>query len=67
MVKSPCVKRCALDETGRYCLGCRRELAEIIGWQSMDDQQKRAVLRRLAAGQTDAESERNFAAGDNKP
>ncbi|MCD5361411.1 MULTISPECIES: cysteine-rich CWC family protein [Chromobacterium] len=46
---SPCVGLCRLDEGGGYCLGCLRTLDEIAGWSGFDDEQKRAVWRRLLA------------------
>lgn len=46
---SPCVGLCRLDEGGGYCLGCLRTLDEIAGWPGFDDEQKRAVWRRLLA------------------
>ncbi|MDB5101939.1 MAG: hypothetical protein JWM80_6360 [Cyanobacteria bacterium RYN_339] len=44
-VPSPCVNVCQLDPTGRVCLGCFRNLAEIGGWMGMDDQAKRKALQ----------------------
>jgi len=37
-------------DTG-YCEGCRRTIAEIAGWSTYSDGQKRAVLERLSARQ----------------
>ena len=36
-----------MDAEQRYCLGCRRTLAEIAAWGSMTDQAQRAVLAQL--------------------
>lgn len=47
-VASPCVKLCKLDDSGRYCTGCRRTLDEIRGWSSASDEQKQAALDRIA-------------------
>ncbi|BCL77044.1 DUF1289 domain-containing protein [Jeongeupia sp. HS-3] len=44
---SPCVGRCALDTGGQTCTGCRRTLAEITAWSSMDDAGKAEVWARL--------------------
>jgi predicted Fe-S protein YdhL (DUF1289 family) len=43
-VPSPCVSICALDNDD-ICLGCQRTVAEITGWNAMDNEQRRAVLR----------------------
>lgn len=43
---SPCIRVCLLDEAG-YCLGCRRSLEEIAGWQDFSNAEKRAVLAQL--------------------
>lgn len=46
-VASPCIKLCILDAETRICTGCHRTLAEIGGWSSMTDTQRRAVLARI--------------------
>jgi hypothetical protein len=38
-----------MDGENRYCLGCKRTLAEISGWGSMSDEQQAAVLAQLPA------------------
>ena len=48
-IASPCTEMCKLDATGLVCLGCRRTIGEIIAWAEMTDDEKRQVLRRLAA------------------
>lgn len=45
--QSPCISICTLDEQN-LCLGCLRTLDEIIDWTMLDDQQKHAVLARVA-------------------
>lgn len=47
-VASPCTGVCMLDAAGKLCQGCHRTLDEIAAWAAMDDEAKRAVLRRLA-------------------
>lgn len=42
-VASPCVSICCLDDAD-ICLGCQRSVAEITGWNRMDNDQRRAVL-----------------------
>ena len=49
IVPSPCRKSCTLDEARTQCLVCRRTLAEIAGWSTMTDAEKRAVLARIDA------------------
>jgi predicted Fe-S protein YdhL (DUF1289 family) len=48
MVKSPCVAICALDEND-MCIGCYRSGEEITQWGEMDNEQKRGVLKKVAA------------------
>ncbi|WP_308419240.1 DUF1289 domain-containing protein [Andreprevotia sp. IGB-42] len=47
-VPSPCIQRCQLDGT-QTCTGCRRTMAEIIAWPSLDEAGKVAVWQRLLA------------------
>lgn len=44
---SPCVKVCVVDRDRGLCSGCGRTLAEIAGWWTMRDDEKRAVLAAL--------------------
>ncbi len=44
---SPCVRICRIDPASDRCEGCRRTLAEIAQWWTMDDETKRAILRDL--------------------
>jgi len=48
-MNSPCTKVCAMDAENRYCLGCRRTLAEIARWGEMSEAERAAVLARLPA------------------
>jgi predicted Fe-S protein YdhL (DUF1289 family) len=48
-IESPCVKICALDASGRVCVGCFREVDEIACWGAMSSAERRAVLERIAA------------------
>jgi predicted Fe-S protein YdhL (DUF1289 family) len=36
---TPCIGICRMDEYG-LCVGCRRTLAEIARWGSMDDEER---------------------------
>lgn len=53
---SPCVRSCCLDDDD-ICLGCYRSLAEITGWNAMNETDKQACLARCAARRA-ADSER---------
>ena len=44
---TPCIKLCALDAAGAYCIGCARTRAEIGGWSAMSEAQRRAVMAAL--------------------
>ncbi|HHX33955.1 MAG TPA: DUF1289 domain-containing protein [Gammaproteobacteria bacterium] len=44
-VKSPCISLCALD-INDICMGCQRTGNEISGWGTMDNQQRREVLKQ---------------------
>lgn len=48
-VESPCRNICALDPTTRVCTSCLRTLDEIARWGGMSNDQKHAVLARIAA------------------
>jgi len=46
-VSSPCVRNCCLDEHD-VCLGCFRNVNEIIAWGNANDAQKRQILENVA-------------------
>ncbi len=46
-VPSPCVSICALDEND-VCVGCQRTGDEITQWPRMSDEERRAVLEKVA-------------------
>jgi predicted Fe-S protein YdhL (DUF1289 family) len=48
LVPSPCLDVCEVDATAGTCRGCHRTLDEIAAWPTMGDEEKRAVLARLA-------------------
>lgn len=50
LAPSPCISLCRMDPLGKFCVGCRRTLAEIAGWTTMTEAQRWAVLERLADG-----------------
>jgi predicted Fe-S protein YdhL (DUF1289 family) len=41
---TPCIGICRLDAAG-YCVGCRRDLDEIMRWGGMDDAERERVMR----------------------
>ena len=42
-VKSPCVKKCSLDNN-RICPQCYRSIEEIVAWPDIDDATRKKVL-----------------------
>jgi len=44
-IASPCVSICALDETD-ICIGCQRNVDEIIRWSRLNNSERREVLLR---------------------
>lgn len=44
-VASPCVSICALDEDD-ICIGCQRNVDEIIRWSRLNNTERREVLQR---------------------
>jgi uncharacterized protein len=47
-VPSPCINICRVDTERGWCSGCLRTLDEIANWAQSTDDEKRAVLARLA-------------------
>ncbi|MEK6902368.1 MAG: DUF1289 domain-containing protein [archaeon] len=45
-VPSPCTNVCVLD--GSICTGCGRTIEEVVNWAQLSDEQKKAVLARVA-------------------
>jgi uncharacterized protein len=48
-VKTPCNRICALHPVSGLCVGCGRSAAEIAGWLGFDDEERAAIMVRLAA------------------
>jgi predicted Fe-S protein YdhL (DUF1289 family) len=42
-VRSPCVKKCSLDQN-KICPECYRSIEEIVSWRDADDSMKRTIL-----------------------
>ena len=43
---SPCVNICTLNDQ-RVCLGCRRTLAEIVGWTGLSAEEQWRIVEDL--------------------
>lgn len=48
-VPSPCISVCRMDPDSGLCLGCWRDIDEIIAWGRMDEDTKRVVWRSISA------------------
>lgn len=46
-IPSPCIGVCRLDARGQYCLGCLREIAEIVAWPRAGAEERRAILAAI--------------------
>ena len=46
-VPSPCVSICRMDTATGLCEGCFRTLDEIASWSALDEEDKRAVWKRI--------------------
>jgi predicted Fe-S protein YdhL (DUF1289 family) len=47
-IASPCVNICTLDAAGTICLGCGRSREEIGAWMIMSEDERAAIIQRLA-------------------
>lgn len=47
-VPSPCINVCRMEPVSGLCEGCYRTLDEIARWGATDDDDKRAILARIA-------------------
>jgi len=54
-VESPCIKVCALDPTGRFCVGCFRTADEIARWRDASDDERRRIKAAAQARARQAE------------
>lgn len=53
VIKSPCVYICCLDDDD-ICLGCYRSCDEICKWGAMDNEQRKDVMKKVAAREQDS-------------
>jgi hypothetical protein len=49
MSESPCVKICRIDAQTGFCIGCARTMAEIAGWGSASEGERKRILAALPA------------------
>jgi predicted Fe-S protein YdhL (DUF1289 family) len=47
MIDSPCIRKCALDLEGNYCIGCNRTVEEISNWRHYSETDKLKVIERI--------------------
>ncbi|MBT0963288.1 DUF1289 domain-containing protein [Denitromonas iodatirespirans] len=47
-VASPCIDICKMDPRTGLCVGCARTIDEITAWSRIGDDEKRAILARVA-------------------
>ncbi|TVO67857.1 DUF1289 domain-containing protein [Denitromonas ohlonensis] len=47
-VASPCIDICKMDPRTGLCEGCTRTIDEITAWSRIGDDEKRAILARVA-------------------
>ncbi|MCZ4304882.1 DUF1289 domain-containing protein [Zoogloeaceae bacterium G21618-S1] len=47
-VESPCIDVCKMDPNSGLCEGCARTIDEITAWSRIGDDEKRAILARVA-------------------
>ncbi|TBN39435.1 DUF1289 domain-containing protein [Paracoccus subflavus] len=49
MIRSPCIKVCAIDPASGLCAGCWRTLDEIADWASLTPEARRRIMDDLPA------------------
>ena len=49
IMESPCVLICQIDDKTGLCFGCGRTGSEIMGWVSMTNAGRRAIMEGLPA------------------
>jgi len=48
-VSTPCIGICRMNDASGLCIGCRRSLAEIAAWAGLGEDERRRLMRLLAA------------------
>ena len=56
-VKSPCIRKCKLEN--KVCTGCGRTLKEIRCWTTMSDEDRASVFERLKGLKTNKDEGKN--------
>lgn len=51
--ESPCISVCAIDESGTYCIGCKRTKSEIGGWMSFSMEERTNLTEELKTREYD--------------
>ncbi len=46
-VDSPCVKLCVMQPSLGLCIGCYRNMDEIVNWSDMTAQKRQAIMQSL--------------------
>ncbi len=44
---SPCVNICRYDDSGEYCIGCKRTPVEITKWFILSNEERENILTEL--------------------
>ncbi|MDO6684315.1 MULTISPECIES: DUF1289 domain-containing protein [unclassified Agarivorans] len=52
-IESPCIRQCTLDGDD-VCVGCFRRLDEICAWTGVNNEAKKAILKRCEQRRKDA-------------
>lgn len=52
--ESPCISVCAIDESGTYCIGCKRTKQEIGGWMSFSEEERQRLMKEVKTREYDA-------------
>ncbi len=47
VIKTPCIKVCAVDGQTGLCLGCARRLSEIGGWSQLGEAGRARIMAEL--------------------
>lgn len=42
---TPCIKACKIAPDTQTCIGCFRTLEEIVGWKSLTDDKRTAIIQ----------------------
>jgi len=52
VIKSPCIRVCAVDGRHGLCMGCGRSLKEIASWSRISADEREAIMQALPARMT---------------